>query len=231
MLASQDQRGEKDEETMLREAYLEEMKPVLRKSFQHESNNVVLVFKSMEIVITSGLRSFSPIYVPINLVRQMYQIPQTQEHELVKLLFENVKTTADGKNFEIQREKLAADLEVLVKRLKTEAPLAANPRITRENSLERELPNSRGKVSFVQVNSKVDPAVRKPISTSYLQEGVELSIKINFPRVEYLSSNSILVYRTLTLAQLEQFFHHSTGFDPFWPSRALRLFTSNIYFK
>lgn len=108
---------------MLRQAYLEEMRPVLRKSFQHETNNIVLVFKSMEIVITSGLRSFSPIYVPLHLVRQMYLIPQTKEHELVKLLFENVKTTTDGKNFEITKDKLSTELEKLVKRMKAEAPL------------------------------------------------------------------------------------------------------------
>lgn len=72
----------------------------------------------MEIVITSGLRSFSPIYVPIHLVRQIYEIPQSKEHELVKLLFENVKTTSDGKNFEITKDKLATDLEKLVKRMK-----------------------------------------------------------------------------------------------------------------
>lgn len=123
LLASQDKQSAQEEEAMLRQAYLEEMRPVLRKSFQHETNNIVLVFKSMEIVITSGLRSFSPIYVPLHLVRQMYLIPQTKEHELVKLLFENVKTTTDGKNFEITKDKLSTELEKLVKRMKAEAPL------------------------------------------------------------------------------------------------------------
>lgn len=51
--------------------FLGRMKPVLKRSYMHQNENVVLTLKSMEIL----LGHHSKIYVPFNVVREMYKIP------------------------------------------------------------------------------------------------------------------------------------------------------------
>ena len=77
----------------------------------------------------------------------IYSIPKEQEHELVRLLFENVEYSEKTKNFEFLHSKL------------------------------------EGMLSKLMGKSGEEPSqeTRDPISTSYLQEGVELQIKIAFP--------------------------------------------------
>jgi hypothetical protein len=48
-----------------------------------------------------------------------------------------------------------------------------------------ESPGKTGKGKATFITAQRDPNIRKPISTSYLQGGLELQIKIVFPRIEY----------------------------------------------
>lgn len=145
---------------------LSRMKPVLKKVWLHNEENVILSFKSMEITVTaSSGKSFNPIYVRISALPLIFTIPEDQEHELVRLLFENVEYSEKTKNFEFQHSKLEAMLSKLVQKQ----------------------------------DSLITSGIRNSITTSYLQEGVELQIKIAFPRIEYENPNELYsVEKTLS---------------------------------
>jgi len=53
----------------------------------------------------------NPIYVPIHLIKDIYKIPATKEHELVKLLFENAKFSEKTKQFEFNDTKLERSIK------------------------------------------------------------------------------------------------------------------------
>jgi len=86
--------------------------------------------------------------------------------------------------------------------------------------------DKKHKATFIKLQR--DSSLRKPISTSYLQNGVELAIRINFPKVEYHNDRKeIIVSKTLSEKELERFFAHPLGFDPSWQFTALQMFTLN----
>ena len=72
----------------------------------------------MEIIVsTADQKRLNPIYVPLNLCKNMYKIPETHEHELVKLLFENVKYSETKKEFEFQHQELERNLNKVLDNL------------------------------------------------------------------------------------------------------------------
>ena len=64
------------------------MKPVWKNNYFHQLENVILTFKSMEI----QLGGHTKIYVPLDVVRDMYSIPAEKEEDLIKILFSSVKS-------------------------------------------------------------------------------------------------------------------------------------------
>lgn len=52
----------------------------------------------------------------------MYQIPESQEHELIKLLFENVKFSETKKEFEFQEENLEKCIKDVIEWLRDGSP-------------------------------------------------------------------------------------------------------------
>jgi len=71
-----------------------------------------LIFKSIEIIVhNNDNRRLNPIYVPIHLIKDIYKIPATKEHELVKLLFENAKFSEKTKQFEFNDTKLERSIK------------------------------------------------------------------------------------------------------------------------
>jgi len=148
--------------------FLGRMKPVLKRTYMHNNENVVLTLKSMEILLGHNTK----IYVPFNVVREMFKIPPSQEQELVKILFKNVKTGA-----EIDSQALLASL----RNIKTRDPAVSksSPKLKRNKSLPPVLSPTK--------KSPPKQESRKPIETSYLSNQKEHMITINFPTIEYLN--------------------------------------------
>ena len=185
----------------------------------------MLMFKSMEITVRAqGERRYPPLFVPMNFVRRAYEIPRDQEHELVRLLFENVNYSEAKKEFELETEKLADQLSVLISRLRTTGKGETVKKVESPGK------TGRGKATFI--SPVKDPNVRKPISTSYLQGGTELQIRIAFPCIEYHNENKgVIVEKTLTAGELDRYFGHPCGFDPEWHYIAYKTFTLNTQFN
>lgn len=69
----------------------------------------------MEIIVSSDSdRRYPPLYVPMNIVRRTYEIPQESEQELVKMLFENVQYSEEKREFELENSKLEKEIEKII---------------------------------------------------------------------------------------------------------------------
>lgn len=73
---------------------LSKAKTVAKSGYFHGNDNVILTFRSMEILIECEgddnelkQRKFSPIYVPVDIVYKLYRF---NTKELLKLLFDHV---------------------------------------------------------------------------------------------------------------------------------------------
>jgi len=93
---------------------------------------------------------------------------------LVKLLFENVKYSETKREFEFQQDNLERSMKDVIEWLRDSSPNKALSKSdsVKSNLSEREIISN--KCLFRPRTS--DVKFWKPISTSYLQNGVELSI-------------------------------------------------------
>ena len=90
-------------------------KPVQKRQLVNQNESVLLIFKSMEIIVQNqDQRRLNPIYVPVHLAKEIYKIPETKEHELVKLLFENSKFNEKTNQFEFSDEELEKGLRKIL---------------------------------------------------------------------------------------------------------------------
>ena len=94
-------------------------KPVQKRQFVYQNESILLIFKTIEIIVQNNEnRRLNPIYVPLHLTKDIYKIPPTQEHELVKLLFENAKFSDKSKQFEFNEKELEKSIKRVVRQLK-----------------------------------------------------------------------------------------------------------------
>ena len=59
----------------------------------------------------------------MKIARLLYRVPKSQEHELVRLLFENVKHNEKLRQFELSEQQLELATELLLKRLDQEGKI------------------------------------------------------------------------------------------------------------
>ena len=146
----------------------------------------------MEIIVSTGdHKKYNPIYVPMKVARLLYRVPKSQEHELVRLLFENVKHNEKHRQFELSDHDLEIATESLLKRLDHEGKITFVPDEAKPpDDLMSKVSVEHTEQSQYTLNSHIPGTneVREPISTSYLANNSELSIKINFPSLEYTNS-------------------------------------------
>ena len=194
----------------------------------------------MEIIVSTGDHwKYNPIYVPMKIARLLYRVPKSQEHELVRLLFENVKHNEKLRQFELSEQQLELATELLLKRLDQEGKITfVSDDVKHPDDLMSKVSMERSEQSQCTLTSHIPGTseVRSPISTSYLSNNSELSIKINFPSVEYTNSRKkVIVVKPMTSAEFDNFLSayldDPSEFEVEWPFDALKLFTSNPAFK
>lgn len=85
---------------------LAKIKPVLRKNLNHYSQNVILTFKSVEImifeVIDGKRKVYTPLYIPLQHLKELQQL---SAQELEVRLLSNIKYQNDNNQFIYNRKE------------------------------------------------------------------------------------------------------------------------------
>lgn len=182
---------------------LSKAKTVAKSGYFHGEDNVILIFRSMEILIDcyedenllNKKKSFSPIYIPVDVVRKLYRF---STKELIKILFDHVSFTKTS-SIKFDLNKLRNYLVDCVK----------------QNMKE-----------FVPLESGV-------IKTSYMYQDCDYNVTIKYPYLEYHNSyKSLVVIRPLiTEEDYSLFFKSLLLLSTEWPTSALKCFTSYSQFN
>jgi hypothetical protein len=95
---------------------LSKAKTVCKSGYFHGNDNIILIFRSMEILMSSSgenKKKFSPIYVPVDIVNKLYRF---NTKELLKLLFDHVSFNKN--NVKLDLNKLRTYLQERINKTK-----------------------------------------------------------------------------------------------------------------
>jgi hypothetical protein len=171
-------------------------KTVCKSGYFHGNDNVILIFRSMEILMdssgdgsgTSKHHKFSPIYIPVDIVSKLYKF---NTKELLKLLFDHVSFNKNS-SVKLDYNRLRAHLE--------------------EHSKI-----NLNKEEFAEPEKGV-------IKTSYMYQDTDYGVTIKYPYLEYHNSykNAIIIRPLITEDDYKLFFKTPVLLNTEWPTFALQ---------
>ena len=169
-------------------------KTVSKTSYFHTNDNVMLIFRSMEVFcVKDDLDSkhhskSSPIYIPVDLIAKLYRFNTKQ---LLKTLFDYIKFSKTG-SITLDYAKLKSALGIM-----------------KDND-----PNVK---EFCAPESGV-------VRTSYMYQDIDYSVTIKYPYLEYHNNyKNIVVTRPLiTEDDFKLFFKTAIMLTMDWPAFALK---------
>lgn len=175
---------------------LSKAKTVAKSGYFHGNDNVILIFRSMEILIncTEGeslqnrQKKFTPLYIPIDVVNKLYRF---NTKELLKLLFDHMSFSKNS-SAKLDYKKLRAYLEgVCQKGIKTP--------------------------DFISPESGV-------ITTSYMFQECDYNVTIKYPYLEYHHSykNMVIIRPLIMEEDYNLFFKTLILLSTDWPAYALK---------
>lgn len=171
-------------------------KTVCKSCHFHGNDNIILIFRSMEILMdsvgdgsdSSRHHKFSPIYIPVDIVSKLYKF---NTKDLLKLLFDHVKFNKNS-SVKLDYNKLRAHLEEHSK---------SHPKVTEFSEPEMGV-----------------------IKTSYMCQDTDYGVTIKYPYLEYHNSykKAVIVRPLITENDFKIFFKTPVLLSKEWPSFALK---------
>lgn len=184
---------------------LSKAKTVAKSGYFHGNDNIVLVFRSMEILMNQSgssdasgrQKKFSPIYIPVDVVNKLYKF---NTKELLKLLFDHV-TFSKNSNVRLDLNKFRGYLD----------------------DYQKSHPHA---VDFNTPESGV-------IKTSYMFQDQDYEVTIKYPYLEYHNSykNAIIIRPLIIEEDYNLFFKTLILLSTDWPAYALKCFTNYSQFN
>lgn len=164
------------------------MKPILKCAQKVLDENVLLVFKSFEIKISTTLatrtKHFTPLYAPMNLLSQFSQLSQMGLENLQKVILYNLQFNKVTREFGIDFEMIAEKL-------------------SQQESDRDELDRANSGDVGAGGQSKEDFS---EIATSLLLNGCDYKIEIRMPRIEFHNpSKNQMLYLNLNPKEIDEY--------------------------
>jgi hypothetical protein len=182
---------------------LSKAKTVAKTGYFHSNDNIVLMFRSMEVFCSKDDANSaknaksSPIYIPVDLVAKLYRF---NTKDLLKTLFEHINFTSSGSiNLDYPKLKIALDSS-------SKLFIAKNEFCTPESGV---------------------------IRTSYMYQDLDYTVTIKYPYLEYHNNykNVVVARPLITEDDFKLFFKSAVLLSTNWPMLALKCFTNYTQFN